>query len=851
MATVSELFVRIGADTAGLTRGLALASAQVKKFGTSTTAASATGVSSAARIGGAFTTAAAGVGVALGAMTIAAVNDFQTIAGETRTLEKQLGTTAEQASILRAQGEALGVGVDKLSVGFGIFSKHLVAGDAVLAQYGITAARTADGQLDFQAILSQLSDTFNAMPPGLARTAAAMNLFGRSGKSLLPLLAANSEELATFAQNARDAGLVMSEEDVTAARELSIAQRELGAAFDGLQVSLARAVIPILTDLAEVLRLVVAAIGPALPLIRSVGLAFLAYKLIEFIPILFGKIAAGLGALVAGLTGTTAATTAQTATTIDEAAAMTLLASAITTELVPALAAVVAMNGEVAASAGLAAGAEAAIPAGFAARASGLIVPGALAGGAAAGGAAVTGGLGASVTALAGPIALGVAAVAILHTITSKLAQEATEAKAAFDLIAQSTVQGATSIEDFNAAAAETREHLSGVGLDLFDQALEQVRPGVESLALGFEVMQQKAALAGAVIHSSVVAGLADLDPQIDKASAGLAQMGVDVSAFRKDARDALRKSRTDFGAWGTFTRSTLQSAAQAMQSWQAAAAESLNFVDDAFGTIASNFEGNAGKIDAALTKAFSSQRRFARDLNSIIADGTKGSKLLVQQLVALGPAGADAAHAIAGASEETRGSIEATLRKAQEFAATTAADLSKQILGTLGDIRDVLQAITKRWGITVDVGGNARSELAAIGDSIAQLPSRKTIQIIVQRGFHAGGLVMHAGGMVPPSSEVMAHAARLHSGGMGPGEVPAILQQGEFVMQRHAVQSIGLPTLQTLNRMHSGGPVEVPWSVPGVGQVAKRGDDLKVDLSVDRRRFGRALDYDTLASGR
>lgn len=240
------------------------------------------------------TSAFAAVGVGLAALTLKGVATFETVAGEVRKLEGQLGTTAEQASVLRAQGQALGVGVDQLSMGFGALAKHLVANDDVIKQYGIDVVRTADGQIDFQAILAQLSTTFGEMGPGVERTAASMNLFGKSGKALTPLLAANSDELATFAANAEKAGLIMSQQDVDAARALTIAQRELGMAWQGLQIQLARAVIPMLTSLAEISTGLVRTLAPFLPLVRNIGLAFAAWKALTFIPELLLNIASAL-----------------------------------------------------------------------------------------------------------------------------------------------------------------------------------------------------------------------------------------------------------------------------------------------------------------------------------------------------------------------------------------------------------------------------------------------------------------------------------------------------------------------------------------------------------------------------
>lgn len=54
----------------------------------------------------------------------------------------------------------------------------------------------------------------------------------------------------------------------------------------------------------------------------------------------------------------------------------------------------------------------------------------------------------------------------------------------------------------------------------------------------------------------------------------------------------------------------------------------------------------------------------------------------------------------------------------------------------------------------------------------------------------------------------------RKHAGGPidGPGdEVPVLAQRGEYMVRREAVRKIGLPALERLNRMHTGGPVAGP----------------------------------------
>jgi len=104
----------------------------------------------------------------------------------------------------------------------------------------------------------------------------------------------------------------------------------------------------------------------------------------------------------------------------------------------------------------------------------------------------------------------------------------------------------------------------------------------------------------------------------------------------------------------------------------------------------------------------------------------------------------------------------------------------------------------------------------------------------------HEGGLInRHRGGAVE----------RLHSGGFGRlagDERAAILQVGEFVMRRAAVDRIGVPALKAMNA--GRGDVAL-----GDGRAPTRSSgatEIKVTVRPDRRRFGRDLGYDWLTRG-
>jgi TP901 family phage tail tape measure protein len=70
-------------------------------------------------------------------------------------------------------------------------------------------------------VLLDVADAFKKLPPGAERTAKAMEIFGRSGAKLVPLLVEGREGIEGFAESAHRAGVVMSSEDLAAAKELA------------------------------------------------------------------------------------------------------------------------------------------------------------------------------------------------------------------------------------------------------------------------------------------------------------------------------------------------------------------------------------------------------------------------------------------------------------------------------------------------------------------------------------------------------------------------------------------------------------------------------------------------------
>lgn len=154
------------------------------------------------------------------------------LADQTRTLQNITGASAEQAGVLIAQFQDLGISTDVLRVAF----------DAA-AKKGLQP--TVEG-------LQAMRAEYNAIQDPVAQTKWLMETFGRSGAQLAEYFKTSSASLDQMAQSARDAGVAMSQQGVDGALKYQIALSELNQEFQGLEVNIGGAAIPYLTGLLDV-----------------------------------------------------------------------------------------------------------------------------------------------------------------------------------------------------------------------------------------------------------------------------------------------------------------------------------------------------------------------------------------------------------------------------------------------------------------------------------------------------------------------------------------------------------------------------------------------------------------------
>lgn len=165
----------------------------------------------------------------------------------------------------------------------------------------------AHGKLrDADQVFLEAVDALGKLQNGTERDALAMDIFGRSAQDLNPLILAGSDRLAELAKQAHEVGYVMDNETLQSFGALDDSMQEIDKKFDAVKNTLAQALLPVLSDLADFVSSIpteaitfIAVAGSAVLVITSVAKAITAVSTAGAVlaPVLT---AVGVGAGVAG-----------------------------------------------------------------------------------------------------------------------------------------------------------------------------------------------------------------------------------------------------------------------------------------------------------------------------------------------------------------------------------------------------------------------------------------------------------------------------------------------------------------------------------------------------------------------
>lgn len=174
---------------------------------------------------------------------------------------QKAGVTTEALSRLAYAADFSDVSLESLTTGLGKLSKVMAeaavnkTSTAALAfkALGVSVV-DANGKLrGSDVVFAEISDRFARMENGATKTALAMQIFGRAGAEMIPLLNGGSAELKRMADEADRLGITISTKTGKDAERFNDTLALIGKVLQGVVNKVMEAALPALQSLAEVL----------------------------------------------------------------------------------------------------------------------------------------------------------------------------------------------------------------------------------------------------------------------------------------------------------------------------------------------------------------------------------------------------------------------------------------------------------------------------------------------------------------------------------------------------------------------------------------------------------------------
>jgi hypothetical protein len=243
-AVIGALRVVLGADTAALETGLKGAQSKLASFGNAVKMSGAVIAGALAGIVG---------GVAVGIKQ--AIDE----ADKMGKMAQSFGVPVEELSRLKHAADLSDVSIEMLGKSMGKLSKNMMeaAGGAqnqftqTMAALGLSVQNT-DGSLKSSSqVMTEIAGKFGNMQDGAGKTAIAMELFGKAGASLIPMLNSGADGLRAMMAEADALGIVIDSKTAKAAENFNDNLTRLGKVQDGITLKIAAELAPALQVLSD------------------------------------------------------------------------------------------------------------------------------------------------------------------------------------------------------------------------------------------------------------------------------------------------------------------------------------------------------------------------------------------------------------------------------------------------------------------------------------------------------------------------------------------------------------------------------------------------------------------------
>lgn len=237
---IATLTIDITAKLANIERDLGRVSHLAEKSGKQMESAFAAAGSALAGL-----TAALGVG-SLGASLKVVIDDLDTLA----KASQKVGVSVEALSALNYAGsladvnfEALTTGLKKLSINMAEAATGGKEQAAAFKAIGVSVTDTTGRMKSSDAVFSEIAEKFADYEDGATKTALAVQLFGKAGADLIPLLNAGAKGLADMKDEAQKLGVIVGGDLAKKSEEFNDNLTRIGASLNAVKIALVGGII--------------------------------------------------------------------------------------------------------------------------------------------------------------------------------------------------------------------------------------------------------------------------------------------------------------------------------------------------------------------------------------------------------------------------------------------------------------------------------------------------------------------------------------------------------------------------------------------------------------------------------
>lgn len=196
---------------------------------------------------GMLATLGAGISIAgLAAFVKTAINSADAL----DEMSGRVGVSAKELSSLQLAFRQAGMSNEDMGTSLSKLSKQMADGNKMFDAMGVKVKNT-DGTLrGTTSVLSDVADQFAGMQDGAGKTALAIELFGKSGAAMVPLLNGGSEGIREMTEMASKLGLVIEDSTAAQAGKFNDTLELLQLGVSGVGQGIAAQLLPTLNGLA-------------------------------------------------------------------------------------------------------------------------------------------------------------------------------------------------------------------------------------------------------------------------------------------------------------------------------------------------------------------------------------------------------------------------------------------------------------------------------------------------------------------------------------------------------------------------------------------------------------------------